>query len=173
MTQYVSYYNDASRNFTHKDCEEHFYPTVSQSANELEVISALRIFDFGGLLSICALLVIISVALLLFEILYSQLSRKKVIDKNLMIPLSKECQFSYQSKCTDFKNAKTHFNRLLHSLYEDRIEISHAHVLRIPSNNDIDLSILLKFELDNPGGLDNIVQKFDVFTLYLDCISQK
>ena len=57
-TQYFSYLNERSKNFTHSECEEHFYPKNSRSITGVDEYSALKFFDFGGLLSICALMVV-------------------------------------------------------------------------------------------------------------------
>ena len=58
-TQYSSYLNERSKNFTHSECEEHFYPKDSLSSTDVDnTIEALKFIDIGGLLSICALMVV-------------------------------------------------------------------------------------------------------------------
>jgi hypothetical protein len=57
VTQYTSYKNERSKNFTYKECEKHFYPKDDQSINNLGDIKALEIFNFGGLVLICCFMV--------------------------------------------------------------------------------------------------------------------
>jgi hypothetical protein len=59
VTQFTSYINERDKNFPHDECEEHFYPHDSQSKTHIDdYIAALRIVDFGGLLSICLFMVV-------------------------------------------------------------------------------------------------------------------
>ncbi len=57
-TQYSSYLNERPKNFTHSECEEHFYPKDSGSKTDVDEYSALDFLEFGGLLSIYALMVV-------------------------------------------------------------------------------------------------------------------
>jgi hypothetical protein len=52
-------------------------------------------------------------------------------------------------------------------LHEDELDIIFFEA-QIPSDNDTEISILLKFELNNLEILDKIVEQFDVFTAYFD-----
>lgn len=59
VTQYTSYINERSKNFTHSDCEEHFYPKDTRLSTDVDDrIAALQFFDFAGMLSIYALMVV-------------------------------------------------------------------------------------------------------------------
>jgi hypothetical protein len=57
VTQFTSYYNDRSKNFTHKECENHFYPSQSRPSYEVDTATTLGMFNFSGLFSICVLMV--------------------------------------------------------------------------------------------------------------------
>jgi len=73
--------------------------------------------------------------------------------------------FSSQSKCADLKNARKQFNLLQNNLreYVDELEITY-------SESCDELFISLKFELNIPEKIDEIVKQFDEFAVYLDSI---
>jgi hypothetical protein len=112
-----------------------------------------------------------SVTSLLFEITYSHLSCEKMT--NTVTPLSKVHTFSYKSKCGNLKSAMIEFYRVHNSLlHDDELVITHAESLRIPSDDkDFELSILFEFELNNPEKIGEIVERFNLLTVYLDSIS--
>lgn len=56
-TELSTFVNEQSKNFTHRECEEHFYPKDSLSTTDVHTFAALKLLDFGGLLSICFLMV--------------------------------------------------------------------------------------------------------------------
>ncbi len=147
------------------------YPKQPRLVTDVDEYAALDLFDFGGLLSICTLMIIFSVTSLLFEIVYSQVCRKKMINRDT--PSSKEYKFSYESKCGDLKNARGQFSRFLHDLDEGKLEISLSEASIIPSDTDLKLTILVAFKLRNIKRIGEIVEKFDAFTVDLDRFSQK
>jgi len=59
VTQYTSYINERSKNFTDKECEAHFFPKDSKSTTEVDSdFDALKLFEFGALLAICLFMVV-------------------------------------------------------------------------------------------------------------------
>jgi hypothetical protein len=58
VTQFTSYFNDRSKNFTHPECEENFYPKHERSPNEVDSATSLDMVDFSGLLTICISMVL-------------------------------------------------------------------------------------------------------------------
>jgi len=109
---------------------------------------------------------IISLACLLFEIMYAQHSRKKIIPS--VTPLSMEYKYSYTSKFGDLKTMRKHVYMLLHDLSDTGLEIVHSEVSVVPSATNFEMSILLLFQRNTPEELSVIVAKFDAFTVYLD-----
>ena len=59
-------------------------------------------------------------------------------------------------------------NSLLH---ENRIDITNLEARKIPIDNEIDISILLEFDLYNLDIHDIIIGQFDELTAYLDSVS--
>jgi hypothetical protein len=57
VTQFTTYFNERARNFTHKECENYFFPKDPHLTSEVDSYSALELVDFGGLLTICSLMV--------------------------------------------------------------------------------------------------------------------
>ena len=49
--------NEKSRNFKHRECDEHFFPDASRPIADVDGYAALPFYDFGGLISICAFMV--------------------------------------------------------------------------------------------------------------------
>jgi hypothetical protein len=129
---------------------------------------ALELFDFGGILSICFLMLVLSVLSLITEIVYYKHVSCKVIQKqSVSTRLPKICKFSYQSKCSDVTSAMKQLYLLLHSLNEDLDE------LQIYQSRGRQFSIALEFQINIPDKLDEIVEKFNSFVKYLDSISQR
>ncbi len=117
--------------------------------------------------------VVLSVASLLFEITFSTLSRNKImINSGAESELTNKFNFTYKSKCTDFKNAMNQLTLLQANLLrEDELDILSLEATKIQCDNHVEISILFVFELNNPEILDEIVEQFDMFTAYLDSIS--
>jgi hypothetical protein len=171
--------NERSKNFTHKDCETHFYPKGSLSTTELdENIEGLKLFEFGALLSICFFMVVLSVVSLLFEIVTSKFFRDKLISSNPeKDKSSKMYTFSYKSaKCADLQK----FMKLLTYLHKDILNDDDLKVLysfiestKILGDNLYEIFISIGFDLYNPDKLDRIIKQFNVFTDHLDSISVK
>lgn len=104
---------------------------------------------------------------LLFEIIFAQFSRHRI--RQMLTPLSNECRFSYQSKCADLKDVRKQFCHLhLCLLCDGYVKITRSEVCY----KNFQLSMSLEFELKNSQKLDEITDKFHVFTVYLDSISQ-
>jgi hypothetical protein len=118
--------------------------------------------------------VVISVAALLFEITLSKFSRQKImINSDAESELTKKLNFTYNSKCTDFKNAMNQLTLLQASLLrEEELNILVLEATQIPRYNHTEISILLVFELKNHNILDKIVTEFNVFTSFLDSLSR-
>jgi hypothetical protein len=85
VTQFTSYFNDRPKNFTHPECEEHFYPKDTQPTTEMSY-QALGILDLNGLMAICILTTTLSVLILCGEIMLSKWHRRQIstapINKN-------------------------------------------------------------------------------------------
>ena len=117
--------------------------------------------------------IILSVLSLLFEISYSKFSRYKMQRNNFETTVLSKIQkftFSSQSKCGDLRNARKQFNLLQNTLLcEDDLMI----YSKACDNDNNELFISLKFELNNPEKIDEIVKQFDEFAVYLDSISIK
>jgi hypothetical protein len=87
--------------------------------------------------------------------------------------LTKQYNFTYKSKCADCKNAMNQMALLqINLLHEDGLNILVLEAKQIPSDNHTEISISFIFELNNRDILAKIVEKFDVFILYLDSLSQ-
>jgi hypothetical protein len=68
VTHFTSYYDARPTNSTNIECEEHFYPKDSKSATEVgSQLNALQLFNLGGLLCVCAVMILVSIILLIFE----------------------------------------------------------------------------------------------------------
>ncbi len=81
VTQFTSYYNELSQNFTHPECKKHFYPPESSSTTVLDYAYALSPFsllDLSALFSICSYIFALSLLALFAEIMFSHLSNCKL-----------------------------------------------------------------------------------------------
>jgi hypothetical protein len=84
---------------------------------------------------------------------------------------TKKFNFSYKSQCTDVNNAIKQLKLILISLLqEDELNVLFFEA-PVPSDDQVEISISLAFEVKNRNILDRIVKEFDVFTAYLDSIS--
>jgi hypothetical protein len=96
-----------------------------------------------------------------------------MINSDAESELTKKLNFTYNSKCTDFKNAMNQLILLQTSLLrEEELNILVLEATQIPRNNHTEISILLVFELKNHNILDKIVTEFNVFTSFLDSLSR-
>ena len=175
VTQFTSYFNDRSYNFTHRECELHFYPPESATTTEINLesaLTALELMHFRTLLSICIFLLAISLLILFVEILYPFYSSRKLTINNLStIPVSKNINFSYELKCANHTNAIKKFNHTQKRILDVNgvvIECSEAKV-NICDLFEISFSLVLKL---NEADKEQIIDKeLHEFLLYLDSIA--
>jgi hypothetical protein len=169
VTHFTSYFEKRPKYFADSGCEEHFYPRDIPSSTEVgKKIESLALLDFGALLFVCIVVVVMSVLSLLLEIAYSKYSR----NSKSTILLPSKSRFSYQSKCGNPKSVQKKLLLLLHALTDDvRLCIVRCETVRIAFGSDVNLSIFLVFELNHLDKCDEILGKFDAFIVYLNSIS--
>ncbi len=109
----------------------------------------------------------------MFEITLSKIYYCEELQLESVLALSKQFEYSYQSKCVDRKNAMIQLNHLHSSLlHEDGLDVLHLEATRVvPSNYQSEICISLVFEVNNLILVDKIVDQFNAFTAYLDSIS--
>jgi hypothetical protein len=175
VTQFTSYFNDRSYNFTHKECELHFYPPESASVTKINYASALtavELIDFRALLYICSFLLVISLLILFVEILVSNYFHRKISLNNVsFISMPQIIYFSYKLRCVNPKNAIKKFNhtqRCIINVNGIAIESSEVKV-NICELFEISFSLVLKL---NEADTEQIIDKeLKDFLFYLDSIS--
>jgi hypothetical protein len=172
-THFTSYLNERSKNFTLGECEEHFYPKRSVSSTAIEAeTSALNLYDFTALLSICIFMLTLSLLALFAEILFFNSSRRKIPENNLLIPMSKIINFSYKGKCADYFTAIEKFNYLQKKF----LNLSGIVILSSKADTDIcddafEIFMLLVLKLTKPKQEAIIKNELQAFIYYLDSIS--
>jgi hypothetical protein len=173
VTHFTSYFNERSKNFTHNDCEDHFYPKDSPSTTEVDY-SALKLIEFGGLLSICTVVICVSLLALVGEIAFTQLSRRQILDNPFesIYPMTKTIRFTYESACVDYIKAIVKCDEL-----RRQVETEHCQVIidvRVKTNScythtfDISISFVLSLNVIDESF---IVQQLQALRADLDSIS--
>jgi hypothetical protein len=170
VTQFTSYFNERSKNFIQRECEEHFYPKQSPRATEVDC-AALRFFEFGGLLSICISMFTFSLLVLLSEIVFSKYFHRKLQNNTEIIP--KIIQYSYKCKCADHLNAIKKFHQVQNCIMDENcIVILRSEALtNICGGGRFEISIALVMQLNLSHQEPGIAEQLQSLSVYLDSIS--
>jgi len=172
-TQFISHYNDRSKNFVDTDCEEHFYPKQTRSKTEVDY-SSLQIIELGGLFIMCIFFLILSLISLFCEVAVFEYRRRQIgTDVNLETILPQNIQFSYRSKCSHVQTAVKQFNHLYNSLLdEEGVDVIHTETTKNVSDDlAIEIYMFLDLKLSDRKYKNRIVGQFERLKLYLDSIS--
>jgi hypothetical protein len=173
VTEITGHLNDRSKNFTHPECEKHFYPTESISSTEIDyALAALDVYNFSAFLLICAFLFALSIMVLFVEILFSHITHRQILDNNSMIPLPKRIHFSYKIKCANHTSAIEKFNQLQNRLLIERGVV----ILRADAQTDVcdekfEISISLVLQLNASDQEPAVGNELQSFIFYLNAIS--
>ncbi len=70
VTQVTCYFTNRSKNFTHPECEKHFYPKEPPSSTEINLAAALELTDLSAISSICFCMLVLSLLVFFSEIVF-------------------------------------------------------------------------------------------------------
>jgi hypothetical protein len=174
VTHFTSYFNERSKDFTHKECEEHFYPDNSHSNTEIdyaEALSPLNLFDFTAILSICSSMFAFCLLALFAEITFSNLSNSKSYVHNSN-QFSKLFQFSYKFQTVTYTNVVEKCNQLQNLLFvEYGIVILRSEIQTKIIEGVYEITFSLALEINALNHEQIIKNKLQAFIFFLDTAS--
>jgi hypothetical protein len=175
VTQFTSYFNDRSKGFAQKECEEHFYPKLSLSSIELNydfALMALDIFDFSALITICFFLLVISLMVLFGEIFFNKYSNREILYTNIMVPFSKVVHFSYKFKCANYIRIVEKFNDLQNRFFvANRIQILRSEIQTNISDEIFEITLSLVLQFNTPHQETAIKNELQALIFYPGAVS--
>ncbi len=175
VTQFTGYFNDRSKNFTHPECEDHFYPKESPSNTAIDVIAALKLTGLSGLFAMCSCMFVLSLLVFFSEIvLFSHLSHRQILANNSMITWPKKIQFAHKCKCSHQSIAVQILSPLqtcLNNLDSSGLVILSSEAKTIICEDAFEIHISLVLKLNASDQEPVIRNELQALTFHLDGIS--
>jgi hypothetical protein len=170
VTQFATYFHDRSKNFTHPECEQHFFPKDSLVTSEIDYATeALKVSNFSALLFICIFLFALSLLAFFAEILFENLSTRNMSVNNFVVSLPKIIHFSYDCKCTNHSNVIKRFNQAQNSIL-DIYGVAIISSESKSSGDSFEINISLVLKLNAPDQEPVIRDELQALISYLDGI---